>query len=501
MGVINSLAHQWPDQSCCVNDVNGIFTRNGVHHVMHQHGFLSIAHVVSTDLVHWHRVKDAVGGNPWKNGNAWDGSVSLLPEPIGPVIMYDSPPEPSNISLARAADPTDPFLVEWAKAGPLVHGDPWHLDMGGERVDFPSNIWKNADHWNMLINVRVPNVSSHSPHAMNTARFQTTNASLESWKLVDWNFHESVGDGSDSFFPLVKSAPGHDESDADVAKKGSSPPLPQWMLNVHLGEQFAIGSYDPVREKFTPGNVTHTVEYGSMPKHTASATWFATGPSSNNRTITIGWLSGLGGGNQSQLSCVRELTWSPDDETLLSNPVGEYSLLRNSTLASVENLSLAGSHSLVSSGAGSSDLEAEFTVPTKAVEFGLHAFVDASGSGRAVVTVRITVEAEHATGRTAAFRAGWVNASVHGGAAWGGPFRLPSGERQVRLRSLLDRTSVESFVGGGRAVVTAVSTKPSKLQAFGAGVFGTRGVQVTAKLFGMGCGWLDSMPTPPAGII
>ena len=43
MGTINSLAHQWPDQSCCVNDVNGIFTHNGVHHVMHQHGFLSIA--------------------------------------------------------------------------------------------------------------------------------------------------------------------------------------------------------------------------------------------------------------------------------------------------------------------------------------------------------------------------------------------------------------------------------------------------------------------------
>eukprot|EP01043_Picozoa_sp_COSAG02_P001911 COSAG02_NODE_42_length_46522_cov_109.704478_24_plen_547_part_00 len=502
MGAINSLAHQWPDQSCCVNDVNGIFTRNGVHHVMHQHGFLSIAHVVSTDLVHWHRVPDAVGANPWHDGSAWDGSVSLLPEPIGPIIMYDSPPEPSNISLARAADTTDPFLLKWTKAGPMVHDDPWHLDMDGAKVDFPSNVWKNGDHWNMLINVREPNVSSHDPHAMSTARFQTTNASLESWQLVDWHFHESVGDGSDSFFPLVKNAPGR-----SVAEQGSStspPPLPQWMLNVHLGEQFAIGIYDPVRERFTPNNVTYTAEYGANPKHSAAATWFATGPSSNNRTITIGWLSGLGGGNQSQLSCVRELTWNPDEEALLSNPVEEYALLRNSTLASVENLSLAGSHSLVRSGAGSSDLEAEFTVPsTLAVEFGVHAFVD-EGSGRAVVTVNVTLEAETDNGR-----AGWVNASIQSnlttlkdsnrGNVWGGPFHLPKGERQVQLRSLLDRTSVESFVGGGRAVVTAVSREPMALKAFGVGLFGTPGVQVTAMLHGMGCGWLDHMPTPPAG--
>ena len=496
MGAINSLAHQWPDQSCCVNDVNGIFTYKGVHHVMHQHGFLSIAHVVSTDLVRWYRVKDAVGGNPWKNGNAWDGGVSLLPEPIGPIILYDSPPEPSNISLARAADPDDPFLVEWTKAGPLVHNDPWHLDMGGQRVDFPSNVWRNEalDHWNMLINVRMPNVSSHDPHAMNTARFQTKNASLEQWELADWNFNPrmSVGDGSDSFFPLPRAEP-RSEPQRDI---NTEPELPQWMLNVHLGEQFAIGSYDPAREKFTPDNRTYTVEYGSNPKHTASATWFSTSAPSafSNRTLSIGWLSGLGGGNQSQLSCVRELTWNAAEKALLSNPVAEYASLRNSTLASVKNLSLSGSHNLVSAGAGSSDLDADFTVPeTAAAEFGLHAFVD--GSGRAVITVQITVDA--ATSGTGS-RAGWVNASVDDGRVYGGPFLLPSGERQVKLRSLLDRTSVESFVAGGRAVVTAVSREPIQRQAFGVGLFGSAGVQVSATLDSMGCGWLNSMPTPPA---
>ena len=65
----------------------------------------------------------------------------------------------------------------------------------------------------------------------------------------------------------------------------------------------------------------------------------------------------------------------------------------------------------------------------------------------------------------------------------------------MQLRSLLDRTSVESFVGGRRAVVTAVSREPMALKAFGVGVFGTRSVKMTAKLHGMGCGWLDANPS------
>eukprot|EP01052_Picozoa_sp_SAG31_P038085 SAG31_NODE_5024_length_2798_cov_8.965543_1_plen_470_part_00 len=468
-----------------MNDVNGIFTYRGVHHVMHQHGFQDIAHVVSTDLVHWYRVKDAVGGNPWKNGAAWDGSVTIMPEPIGPVILYDSPPEPSNISLARAANPADPFLIQWTKAGPLVRDRPWHLDMSGERVMFPGNVWRNGDHWNMLINVRVPNVSSHSPRAMTTARYQTNDTSFEKWELADWMFHASVGRGSDSFFPLVKSAEG--------SSLGREQQLPKWMLNVYLGQQFVVGSYDPVLEKFTPdadGN-PHTVEYGGTKE--GSATWFASGPSTNNRTVTIGWLSGLGGGNQSQLSCVRELTWSPQESSLLSNPIEEYTTLRNSTLASVRALSLAGNHTVVSGGAGSSDLEAEFTISAKAVSFGVHAFLDAFG--RAAATIRITMEEESAKGTRP--RAGWVNASTDGGPTYGGPFLLPRGERQVHLRALLDRTSVETFVAGGRAVVTVVTREPSRRRAFGLGLFAEAGVQATATVYGMGCGWLDSLPTPP----
>jgi hypothetical protein len=45
MGAWNGLRQKFPSQSCCLNDVNGIGTYKGVHHVFHQKEFSSIAHV------------------------------------------------------------------------------------------------------------------------------------------------------------------------------------------------------------------------------------------------------------------------------------------------------------------------------------------------------------------------------------------------------------------------------------------------------------------------
>ena len=67
-------------------------------------------------MVRWWRVKNAVNANPWHQGGAWDGSVTILPpEAGGPVIVYDSPPEPSNVSIARATNAEDPLLLNWTK--------------------------------------------------------------------------------------------------------------------------------------------------------------------------------------------------------------------------------------------------------------------------------------------------------------------------------------------------------------------------------------------------
>eukprot|EP01044_Picomonas_judraskeda_P013592 COSAG03_NODE_2070_length_3156_cov_7.928361_5_plen_242_part_00 len=132
----------------CLNDANGLFTYRGVNHVLFQSHHGNIGHVVSTDWVHWHWLKPAVpvdaNGVPappkivlclslclslrvslslclcgsvfhisWWEQVSWDGSVTVGLAG-GPIILFDSPPEPSHINLARPDDLTDPNLTNWS---------------------------------------------------------------------------------------------------------------------------------------------------------------------------------------------------------------------------------------------------------------------------------------------------------------------------------------------------------------------------------------------------
>lgn len=221
---------------------------------------------------------------------------------------------------------------------------------------------------------------------------------------------------------------------------------------------------------------------------------------------------------------------------LLSNPVEEYASLRNGTLASVHGLALAGGevtpHLVVAAGAASADLEASFTVQNNsAAIFGFLAFV--GSDNRAVVRVRVSIGELDATG----LRHGSVNVSTDGdyvnasgtrfggcthhfisgsmpadlsleqAALCGGNFTIADkpavGETRsnasvvVRIRALLDRTTVESFVAGGRAVVTATTREAAARKASGLALFGTAevgNVKVDARLYSMGCGWLAEPP-------
>jgi hypothetical protein len=392
-------------------------------------------------------------------------------------------------------------------------------------------VWQNGDHFNMLLNMKNLNTTrpgppsrcnaSSNPPCYNistgwaAARFQTRNTSFEQWDLMDRNFHESLGRGSDSFFPLVH---------ASGAKWNGSDD--RYMLNTGIGEAFTIGRYDKQTESFVPdGGLPHVTDFGN-------ATWFASGPSTKGRTVQIGWLDTLGGGNNSQLSCVRSLSFDAKEQTLLSNPVEEYEQLRHETLASVDHALFSDGkklHVLVEEGAASSDLDMTFELPNSApVSFGLLAFADGFARGhRAVVKVEVRMSAPNATD---GIRAGFlnvstdtdtINASGHrfGGCTHhfarqcapgvvgtlcgkpdamtcGGSFKLHAQHaNKVTVRALLDRTTVEVFVAGGRAVVTATSREGAARKASGVALFGSGGVSVNGSLFEMGCGWLSTPPS------
>ena len=167
-----------------INDASGILLYKGVYHVFHQCCQNHWDHVVSTDLARWTRVPSPLVPNAsdplqWYDaGGSFDGSVTALPESEGgPTILYDvierAPPDassappgglgydPPTMGVARAANASDAYLVEWVKdaRNPID----WNGTAGGSD---PSGLWRSGDHWNF---------------AARGERFTTRDATFHTW--------------------------------------------------------------------------------------------------------------------------------------------------------------------------------------------------------------------------------------------------------------------------------------------------------------------------------
>ena len=166
----------WPGG---VNDVNAVFGRNNVFHIMHQcdggpadvpcgggweganphpnkdesNWFHSWGHVISHDLARWQRLPDALvpDSTNYEHGEACDGSVSF-PETLGPVMLYgpgcdhrgddgglkaglgDAP----VIAVAWPDNATDPKLQNWTKSS----SNPVQFAAGSPPCSFAGRVWK-----------------------------------------------------------------------------------------------------------------------------------------------------------------------------------------------------------------------------------------------------------------------------------------------------------------------------------------------------------------------
>jgi hypothetical protein len=152
-----------------INDVSAIFMHMGVWHVFHQCCQNHWDHVTSLDGIHWRRLPPPVrpSSNPaeWYDAKgSYDGSISLLPEADGGIVMlYDAmhngtgPTGRSGglalgddvgwLAVARPKNSSDPLLVEWVKDA----RNPVWFDAGADGTGqvggavFPSGIWKSGE--------------------------------------------------------------------------------------------------------------------------------------------------------------------------------------------------------------------------------------------------------------------------------------------------------------------------------------------------------------------
>jgi sucrose-6-phosphate hydrolase SacC (GH32 family) len=429
-----------------INDVNGILAYKGVYHIFHQVCAHEFGHVVSEDLVHWRRLRPPLVPNGIDAKGAWDGSISVVDGV--PVLLYDA--KPGGIAVAHPADPADRFLEVWNK-------DDAPIEFGSTRPGYVSNVWKVASEYNFL---------------SGGWRYTTTDSALHKWSRVQPKMiTDGREEGGQWFMELPRTV------------DGSPPPLgnPSHIVNVANGQEYQLGYYNSTKGSWTPWSqhVTYKTELGP------DAGWFG-GSRVDGRTMNIGWaLWGVEkAGTTSQtaatvgvaagglptvrppaaagerLTVLREVKYDPRLPGLVSNPIAELAALRNATLANETTVTLTpGSpHTIAGTSGGaaaSSDVLMRFRLSEGNATFGLCVLSDAGATLGVAVTIRVVASAGgQRSGLATIGRCGdWLaQGGYHG---WmHGEFEVLEDEREVELRVLTDRSIVEAFVSGGRAVLT-----------------------------------------------
>lgn len=115
-----------------MNEPHGAFYYNGYYHIFYQHNpfgpywhQIHWGHLVSTDMIHWKSLPDAL--SPSHDSVApdgiWSGST-VLDRDGNPVIFFtagdDSNSPNQNVATARPADLNDPYLTEWVMSTSLT---------------------------------------------------------------------------------------------------------------------------------------------------------------------------------------------------------------------------------------------------------------------------------------------------------------------------------------------------------------------------------------------
>nr|CAB3484465.1 unnamed protein product [Digitaria exilis] len=150
------------------NWINAPLYYKGWYHFFYQYnpkgavwGNIVWAHSVSRDLINWHALETALEPSiPSDQYGCWSGSATILPDGT-PVIMYTGVASPNNYQVQNIAYPknaSDPLLREWVKPS---HINPIIVPEGGiNATQFrdPTTAWRAAGdgHWRLLIGSVAP---------------------------------------------------------------------------------------------------------------------------------------------------------------------------------------------------------------------------------------------------------------------------------------------------------------------------------------------------------
>ncbi len=438
-----------------MNDPNGLVYYDGQYHLFHQYnpfgdqwGYMSWAHAVSEDLVHWEHQPVAIPYGNEQDEGIFSGSAVVDYENTSGFGDAENPPfvaiytsayggeEPNQAqSLAYSNDGGETF-IKYEGNPVLDHEDPDFRD---------PNVWwdENEQRWLMLVALPI----------QHKVQFYASK------NLIDW---EHLSD-----FGPAGSTNGKWECPAlfELPIDGNSNNK-KWVLQVDFnpgaiaggsGSQYFVGDFDGERftedSKMRGDNILWT-DYG--PDFYAAIPWNNI-PGEDGRTLWIGWMSNWNYANEEPTSPWRTAQSIPrslslrtvnDTVRLIQEPIEELKTLRISHInlqnieAVDETLSLTNEE-------------------VKGRSFELIADLDLGDAETAGFRVRVGENQETLIGYDAKSESVFVDRSNSGEDNFNEGFAQRSSapvdvdNGKIRLHIFVDRSSVEVFVNNGNRVLTA----------------------------------------------
>ena len=427
-----------------LNDPNGLVYFGGEYHLYFQHnpkgtqwGNMTWGHAVSTNLLEWNQLEHAL--HPDAFGTMFSGSAVVDAKNTG---GFKTGKEPALVAFYTAAGGTS----EESKGKPFTQCLAYSNDRGrtwtkynknpilgnlGEGDRDPKVFWHEpSHHWVMPLYIGEKDPSKLNkegkPTTRNVCLFYT------STDLKQWTFASKFGEE-------LYECPGFVELAVDGGTRGT-----KWVLWGASGDYW-VGRFDG--QVFTPEAPKKKADFGS---NFYAAQAYDDLP--DHRVILVGWLQGgkypgMPFNQQMGFPVELSLQSSAEGARLIKWPISEIRQL----FTSVQHEELkqpfpAGSHVLSGTNRELADLELEFipgSAKTVVLDLRGNRFEWNAAAGELTAFGRkVPVPVgSRAMGRRTEFRRPW------------GPDYEPW-ERSVRLRFLIDRTSIELFVNGGTAAAS-----------------------------------------------
>uniref|UniRef100_A0A0D9YKI2 beta-fructofuranosidase n=1 Tax=Oryza glumipatula TaxID=40148 RepID=A0A0D9YKI2_9ORYZ len=451
------------------NWINGPMYYNGIYHEFYQYnpngsvwGNIVWGHSVSTDLINWIRLEPAIEGNtPSDINGCWTGSATILTGDQ-PVIIYTGADtekrQVQNIVLPK--NRSDPYLREWTKPknNPLI--EPVGPGLNSNQFRDPTTGWIGPDGlWRIAVGAELNGYS---------AALLYKSKDFMQWTRVDhplYSSNASIMWECPDFFAVL---PGKNNG---LDLSAAIPNGAKHVLKMSLDscDKYMIGVYDLKRDMFVPDTVLDDrrlwlrIDYGN---YYASKSFF---DSKKGRRIIWGWTNETD--STSDDAIPRTIWLDGDGKRLLQWPIEEVESLRRNEV-SHQGLELK------------KDVEIDFELtsidaadpfdPSWLLDTEKHCReADASVRGGlgpfGLVVLASDNMDEHTTVHFRVYKSDQKymvllcsdlrRSSLRPGLytpAYGGFFEYDlEKEKKISLRTLIDRSAVESFGGGGRACIMA----------------------------------------------